>query len=152
MKICATCGGDPKPLNEYYKRKRSKDGHENGCKSCRKASVAVAKRKRTGNNGKCTICGGEREYGKRYCERCRKGKRKLDKQKNNQINKIKTDPDYTPIATETECDTCILAIDCLERVKRGCDPYCWDGPDTNNKYYYLYEAAIGKKRERTPDN
>lgn len=32
-KICSQCG-DPKPLTEFYKYKRCKDGHVNRCKAC----------------------------------------------------------------------------------------------------------------------
>ena len=35
MKVCKSCG-EKKPLSEFYKEKRMKDGHFNQCKSCRK--------------------------------------------------------------------------------------------------------------------
>lgn len=34
MKICLKCG-EEKPLSEYFKRKKSKDGYETRCKECR---------------------------------------------------------------------------------------------------------------------
>ena len=39
MKKCITCGAD-KPLSEYYKHNRMKDGHLNKCKPCVKAAVS----------------------------------------------------------------------------------------------------------------
>ena len=141
MKICATCGGETKPLNEYYKHKRARDGHDGTCKACRLARKYELRRERDKNYGKCRMCGGEREYGKSYCDKCRTTKRKLNKRHNHQVNQMRTLPDYTPVTKTSDCDTCILAIDCLERVKRGYDPYCWNGENTNNRYYYLYERA-----------
>ena len=37
MKVCTKCGED-KPLSEYHKHKRSKDGHQSACKVCDKAA------------------------------------------------------------------------------------------------------------------
>ena len=140
MKICATCG-ENKPLNDYYKRKGTKDGRESACKNCRKARSSGIRKERNYNNGKCLVCGGEREYGKRYCEQCKTEIEKYERRNQSQIYQMRTKPDYKPYTKTSECDTCILAIDCLERVKRGVDPYCWCGEDTNNRYYYLYERA-----------
>ena len=69
MKICATCG-ENKPLNEYYKHKRARDGHDGTCKACRLARKYELRRERDKNYGKCRMCGGEREYGKSYCDKC----------------------------------------------------------------------------------
>ena len=140
MKICATCGVN-KPLSEYYKRKRSKDGRESACKACRLARTAEVRKARNGNSGKCRVCGEEREYGNTYCELCKEEIVKYERRNQSQIYQLRTNPDYKPYTKTSECDACILAIDCLERVKRGIDCYCWDGEDTNNRYYYLYERA-----------
>jgi len=140
MKTCSKCGKD-KPLSEFYKRTRGKAGRENTCKTCRKIRMLERKRTRTGYTGKCSICGGERGFKKKYCDTCRVEKRKADRRRQSQLHRIRTIENYKPRTKPSECDTCILAIDCMYRVKRGIDPYCWDGPETNNKYFYLYERA-----------
>jgi hypothetical protein len=42
MKNCTTCKTD-KPLTDFYRSARSRDGHETQCKVCRKAGVIVGK-------------------------------------------------------------------------------------------------------------
>ena len=44
MKACKKCG-EEKPLNEFYKAPRAKEGRDSSCKECRKAMVR-ANRKR----------------------------------------------------------------------------------------------------------
>lgn len=34
LKVCSKCGGDPKPLSEFHKRKGVRDGYRNECKVC----------------------------------------------------------------------------------------------------------------------
>lgn len=43
MQICTECGLE-KPLLEYCKKKDSRDGHDNRCKSCRKLARKPCKR------------------------------------------------------------------------------------------------------------
>ena len=129
MKTCAICGED-KPLSEFYKRKGSKDGHENLCKVCRIA-------KKNGNNGKCKACGGERDYGKLYCETCRREIRKYERRNQNQIYHMRNNPDYTPQPPSSECDKCPLCRDCRYLTKQNKDPYCFK----TNRYYFVYEKA-----------
>jgi hypothetical protein len=34
MKRCPDCGGEPKPLSDFYRSKRNRDGHGRLCKTC----------------------------------------------------------------------------------------------------------------------
>ena len=45
MKICTRCGGDPKPLDEFYKAKRYTLGVRSECKKCSNAGMSKYKKK-----------------------------------------------------------------------------------------------------------
>lgn len=40
LKVCTKCGGEPKPLSEFYKDSCKRDGFRGYCKSCDKATSA----------------------------------------------------------------------------------------------------------------
>lgn len=62
MKICRKCK-EEKPLNEFFKKKKSKDGYDNICKKC--ASVYWLKPKEVEDGyKKCTKCGEIKEKDK----------------------------------------------------------------------------------------
>ena len=94
----------------------------------------------------CTVCGvklNTTNIQKKFCDDCRKAR---DRESRRRSNQRRRDAGYKQPSKKgkvygCECLECILAIDCLERVKRNYDPYCWCGEDTNNRYYYLYEKA-----------
>ena len=94
----------------------------------------------------CTVCGvslNTTNVQKKFCDDCRKARDRESRRKSNKRRReegYKMPPKNGRVYT-SDCDTCILAIDCMERVKRNFDCYCFHGPDTNNRYYYLYERA-----------
>ena len=80
---------------------------------------------------------------KKWCATCRKERDKNSRIRSNKRRRAegyKMPPKKNKVYV-SECDNCILAIDCSERVKRGIDCYCWNGPETSNRYFYLYEKA-----------
>ena len=143
MKICATCG-ENKTTSEFYRRKGVKDGLESACKACRLNRKNKIRRERTGNNGKCKECGAEREYGKAYCKKCKAEAVKYERRNQNSIHQMRNTPGWTPKIKKCDCDTCDLEIGCRAQLRQNLDPLYWNGPETSNEYYHLYEAGIGK--------
>jgi hypothetical protein len=43
VKICINCD-ETKPLTEFYKSSKSKDGHQNMCKECQRMKDKIGKR------------------------------------------------------------------------------------------------------------
>lgn len=67
MKVCKICG-EMKPLSEFHKHPKSKDGYNVRCKKCQneynKGKVAIAK-----HIHYCLNCGTRIKYSQKYCSR-----------------------------------------------------------------------------------
>ena len=102
---------------------------------------------------RCTTCGvsiNTTTQQRKFCDDCYKARVKIqrkarDRAKQEARNKLRPKmPTKPKKVRDGECRTCELEIGCRAQLRQNLDPYCWDGPDTNNKYYYLYEAAKAK--------
>ena len=81
---------------------------------------------------------------KKWCDDCRVIRDKESRRKSNQRRRDEgyKQPSKKDKVYVSECDDCDLAVGCMGQAKMDLDCYCWNGPDTNNEYYYLYERAI----------
>ena len=94
----------------------------------------------------CTVCGLKLDttnIQKKFCDDCRKIRDRESRRRSNQRRRdegYKMPPKADRIYA-SDCDTCKLEIGCRAQLKMNLDPLCWNGPDTTNEYYHLYEKA-----------